>query len=627
MSSKKITLALAAIMALSLASCGDQKTSVSDSGEVSTSTSTEENYPETNVKLKTQTSSIEVGNEATISAIVNTDGDDSTVNFSMDTTSATVVSFSTSTDGVVRVKVTALKVGTATVTATSVVNPEATATIKIAVVDPLPTPETVFNHLITLDNYTITSGDYDSTNTSNPKSPTNVVKVTSNAVTLTNISGNPLLVKSADTSVSWYGITLGKTNNEAVYMGYKNNKFITTDAELVKTDKGFLDATDFAGAGTDAHSPNDVSGFFSFKAFNPSWFSSLTKSFTNTYTIEGDKAAGESDDDYYTSGRMNLAYIETMCWALADTSGYLSFGSSSSDTNFSTLAGEITTSIKVNSLEDILITVTHNGNVYYADISNIGTTDFSGAGFENLNTAITAGFTEGAKTKSTALTDIATALQNCNNNYIQTNYYQYETESSETDIPYDVYYTPNYYFVDYSDTFKNSYKALTNSDWTETSYGYIKKDDGVRKFTYDGQGITISTTVEEGTDANTVFATWNTYIPTFSFISGDNSYIFGDSANSIWQGKTTTYHQTSATVCMKDMYKYYEKKDIDTTIFSKSLAGINCTYDAEGAVDVINCTYGYHLNTTVKDNEYNATFFDLHDLGKATTNAVDALLA
>lgn len=285
-----LSIALLAVGATGLASCANDPstvTSSSGSSSVSVSTSTN-NYPAATVQLTASSSEIEVNETTTIRSTILEEVSDTSVNFTIDNTD--VLAFDGTNEGVRRVTVKGLKPGTATVTATSVVNPESTASVTITVVEAVPTLADLFENLRENKNYTITAT---ATGISGVEGDvTTYIYTTENAIASAykigdgELSANYALNtddEDEDNDIARYGIGIGK-DGYGLYLdkNKKTGEFVSP-ATRVTGGSGFV--TKDTLYGEDSVSAFSTPLFYNYGAIDTSWLSSFTKDTSNTYEI------------------------------------------------------------------------------------------------------------------------------------------------------------------------------------------------------------------------------------------------------------------------------------------------------------------------------------------------------
>ena len=384
-------------------------------------------------------------------------------------------------------KVHAKKIGEATVVATSVADPNVSVSIKVVVKKRLSALKTVWGNLIKNNNYTIdvtrnlTEAEVEalggiegvdedtrvpySTISVTEKAVTNIKHVIdenkiSTATTLDDVVADAYWLTNKNTGNSYVGIGVDKNNNAFDLLVDSEGKLVEP-GEVLKTSLGLLNGNNFAGAGVDASTANDVGTFFGLQAINPNWLSSK-KTDDNVYEIVG----SESD----TSA--NNLYVETLLFEMLDLGGFYD-QINAGVTSFSGLAAVYETTITVLDGELIQIDLYNETQNLTATISGIGET----AALDGLDTYLA---TAEAKlpTLVTALQDAMDAVNG--NDYVMTrNLYKKNKETGEYDsAPYYCFYNKNYLLVYYGP----EYAKLFGKD--QAVSGYIKKADGIHEINY-----------------------------------------------------------------------------------------------------------------------------------------------
>ncbi len=597
-----LTLAMVSLLSLGMASCG--KTSVSSS--TSTSTSTAPTYDAATVKLSVKDNTeVEVKTRLTIRATVTTDNTNKLCNFTFSDNADTYINIPDTVDGVASLAITGRAAGTVTITATSAINPTASASVTIKVIAAKPTLRNAWKKIVALTNYTITGA---TTEDSTSEVKNSVTKVTKTAVTET-YDGNPLYT-STDKTSKFIGIAVG-SDGYALYLQQNNSDgSFVTPATRVKTSQGFLGVTNFAGAGTSATSPNDVDMFFSYAAINPSWLSN-TKTDDNIYTITG------TDSDSIDS-----VFTECLLWKLLDPTGYaakvetIATGNTYSLIDMSTA---INTTIQVTGASDVVVTLTDPSDetkVVQGTISEVGTT----AQAADVTTFL-AGTTavSSLPTLSGTLGDIKTTMDNYGKkNYVQiNNVYLGETYGT---VPYYGYYTEKYFFNFYTEDFATKYSAATSKSLTAGGSGYYLKDSGeIVAFTISAAGA-----VTVGDTATTIDTTKTSLSETLGYVGytdifQDDIYALGDTAEVVFTGYGNWYYCQSQEVA-EDMMNYYWG---ETQSGDEYIAGINATYAADNTtVSEIDCLMAWGGS----DGYYSLTTFGFKNFGTANNNDYNAAI-
>jgi hypothetical protein len=629
----QFSLAVLALLAVGLGSC--QKTPDSAASSVASSeapvssvapASSSAAVYDTSLKLKASATEIELGYTTTVKAIVTTDGDDKTANFTVD--DPTILEMPEAVNGVGSVKVTGKKIGTATITAAAVSNPSVTKTVKITVIALKPTLREAIAGIGALKNYTFTGAAM----SGSAEVPSTITKVTENAIVTVDSAGGNLIDNGASTNaLPRYGEAISNsTDGRAVYLDKATAGYVTTDAELVKSSKGFLTKDDFLGMGTDTMTPNDVGFFYSIAAINPNWVTDV-KAEDNTYAIVGDATNEDS------------AFVESMLWQLIDFASYKKEVASLTEALFSTIAGAIDTSIVVNGVNDITVTLTDaDANIYTGKISDVGTTNFDDNA--DLKAAIAA-VTGKAPTLTSDLQKGREALMT--NNYVQANIVYPDHKTSYT---FYSYFTENYVFYYYDDTFVANYNNVTTvGKLDKSSGGFVKKADGIYAFSvtnpkYDEAGTTITTAATatlgakvDGTDASTSLPTQVGYLGATKTITTDLIYSFTDTTATIFSGNSTKFHSTSSVPVFNEIGNYYapeDYKDNKYFHFEKVQTGIAVGLNTDNSVSTVTFTIGSYpfINDDGTSGEnWGVNNFSVSDFGKGGENvakdAIAALLA
>lgn len=391
-------------------------------------------------------------------------GSNMTVNYSVDNES--IVTLPDNVNGVSSIKITGRKIGSCVITATSVEDPTLTASVTVKVVQFKSALRSVWNNVIKKKNYTLTSvvdGDDD---------PSSILKVTPEAITLTDNSGGSLVqLQSLDEneeviSFDAFGIALNADDYGYYILKDQAGEWFTPLA-TIQTSVGLLNASNFLGLGANASSWQDVdSFFFGLQAINPNWFTS-TKEESNIYAIEG------SNTD------VNSAFAEAMLWQLVDPVGRREFleGLGENSTVF-TLAAEIDTSITVvdNNTVSIQIEQPNTGASHIATLTDVGTTE--------INADINSYITGDVNVPLPALNSSVALLKEA---FAKNDY------SVPQDLTYGKiteYYAPNYWFNGYTPEFIAAVEAAGK---TATIGGICELNNALYQYTItpevkDGEG-------------------------------------------------------------------------------------------------------------------------------------------
>ncbi len=452
---KKLALSLSLLALVGLVGCdGSDKTSVDPT--------TDSGITEKGV-IKFTESSVEIERRGTKTVRVNTSGlltDDKTVLFSSDE-DGTIIELASQGSGDVAIKVTGLRIGTATLKATSVADPTITATVTIQVVALKSPLSTVWSTVIKNTNYTVSSYDPDESD----DEPTSVLKVTDSAAVLVDKDDNALINSKiagddgeSTEDVALYGIGISK-NDLAYYIIQKTDGSFYTPETSITTSKGLLRSSNFVGAGEDATSFLDVSTVYGLQAINPNWLTNV-KNEDNTYEIVG----SESD--------VNSAYAEALIWGIVDPIGKDALILEKYDGSYTApeAAALIDTTITVidNQTVSLTVTETDTQKTHVAYLQNVGKTE--------LPSAVKAYVEDGAE--SVAKPTLNSGITAMVNAFAKNDYAIYE---SMTYGSYYSYYTPTYWWNGVTSDIAAAYKAKFNTDLASTGYAVL--NGGIYQFT------------------------------------------------------------------------------------------------------------------------------------------------
>ncbi|MDD6240537.1 MAG: hypothetical protein PUA93_03010 [Eubacteriales bacterium] len=527
---RKILLALSLVGVVALGSC----TKSTDSS----SPSSEKQYPDVTVSTKTATVSVERGDSTTLRFQVAHPAGDSTVsskvNFTV-TQDAEILTYDENALNEVTptLKVTGNKVGTATVTATSVSNPNATATITVTVTKRIPELAKVWTSVISNTNYTIktqrviSDDEKDAIEDEADKDSVDyeITRVTDKAVTQHLYDGDkevayytadnaktPMYAADEAGTLSLIGYGLDKNGYAVPLEENISTGAVTVGSTIARTNAGLLKASNFAGAGKNATSPNDVSFVYGLQAINPTWFANIAKVSGNEYEIKG------TSDDH------NALYVEVSLWNILDPVGYMKALRSS--TQFVDIANTITTKITALSADSIKIEITgddaytaSDGNKYPLDVvatlEDVGTTEISSPA--GLATA------EGEKPDLGTEFNLAVAGAR-GDNYIMSKEQSVTIDNKqELTLATNYYYTKDYVFLYRDATFVSNYNKYidylitnkqkkddgslyTEADKNEYTGGFgmalVKGADGIYLINYNGEYTTTEAS-KDGTSTTT----------------------------------------------------------------------------------------------------------------------------
>lgn len=611
MKTKKIVISLIALVGL--CSCGGKTTPTSESSNI-----TEDSSITAAFAAKLSRKEIEVGNTATVVSNYATNASDTTVNFTTENTD--IISITRSENGRTAT-VTGLKAGSATILLTSNAKPSVFTTLTITVIDQLPSLSQVVKNIASLDSYVIISGDY--YYEQNFIAQDTVTVVNENSILSVDTTGSAYV---SEGSVNYYGEVVPSDSDYAVYVTSTGSKF-TTQGEAIRSNTGLLTKDTFKGRGEDAISFDEVGEFYGIEAFNPNWFSSLEKNEDNYYELVGDK-----DSSTLLSKNINYAFTEALVYKLADRDEYEETVTDEIP-SVTDIASEFETYATVLASNAVMFYIYLDG-AYSAALfapSDSELVEEYETDIDSLNSSLSSAVSNVTYKENTLNSDLQAAKTAIlTNNYVQKNslYPDHETECQ-----FYTYYTPNYVFYDCNKEFVEKYNPLAEEEdkWTDSPYGYIKKSDGIYKFTYDetADSVTVNSTKEEKTDANTKLNEFANYFSAVDFVTSDLIYAFEDEEATIWDGESTKYHKTTSRDILSQILNYYAPEDIPELDYDKALSGLGVEF-SNGAVSQINVSAGFapfiDNNVVTKETSYGVNRFALEQFSQATTNKVDSKL-
>ncbi|MFA6624853.1 MAG: hypothetical protein WCS80_03720 [Bacilli bacterium] len=613
----KLSILSLALVLGGVTSCGKTETSSSVDAGFSSSSVTD-NGTMVQIVLSTANKEIEIGNEFTVKAKIGTTADNKTADFTVD--DPTILKLPENSKGQGSIRVTALKIGTAVIKATAVANPFYTDTITINVIALKPTLREAFAGLGKLKNYTVFGHDFENDDIADALT---ITKITEKALTQTDKDGSAFFTNENGAVKKFRRIGEAISNDDggkAVYLDKnESGNFVTEDAVLVKSSKGFLTSDNFLGFSEGAYTPNDSGYFFGFAGINPTWATN-TKNADNTYEITG------------TTLDQDSSFIECMLWQLVDCKSYLS-SITANNGIFSTVASNINTTVIVNGVNDITIQLTDNNeNVYIGEITDVGTTAFS----DDVNTAITS--IVGAAPALTADMQAGrTAI--LANNYIQTNL---NYPDHTTQLTYYSYVTEKYVFNYLDNEFVTKYNSLTTvGPLTKSSGGYYKGTDGIYKFevtnpTSTSEASLKSYTKVEGTDASSSLTKVASYMSELKSISTDMIYSFSDETASNWDGDSNAYHSTSSVDVFWEFANYYAIEDYSDTDnykfhFEKAQSGIAVKMNSDNTkAEEINfsvASYPFINDDGTDGTSWGVNRFSIGSFGNGKSTLAETLLS
>lgn len=516
------------------------------------------------ISLNRTTANLEIGSTITLRASVNP-GDsgatDLTSTFTVD--NPDVVQLGETTTNTTSVEITGLKVGTATITAASTVNPSITATCTITVMERRPTLPELFTSINKAHNYTLTAtieNYYVSKETNAPITTINTSILTDNAyIQLSQEEGGErgAIWVSKETGGSMYG-TVVAADDYAVYLQFDPEGNLDTSSErILSQEGGFLTKDNFDGTGF----TNPFSGglFASLSSIDPIYYPS-EKSDDNTYEITGTDA---TDDGIY------LCYVEDGLLNTFAPQVYQDMVQASvgPDNTYSlaTVASNFTTTIEVLDAENFKVVFEIGEATITGTISKIGETSLADvsdvAELANISTQMSS-----INSVLPELNDELAAVKAGfeGNNYVQGMY----SYINEVQLTYDIYYADNYVFMYHDQEFVDAYNKLTGKNMTVNGFGFYWKDGNLWAFNTDASNQIITeegsigyfALAEEGlyeatdpiydidiftisqavtSDGSPLFAN---YFELSTANTDDFFYLFSEEATPIWQEDTTEYH-------------------------------------------------------------------------------------
>lgn len=540
-------------------------------------------------------------------------------------------------EGTVHLKVTSVETGNSN-------------TFTLTVTAAKPTLRQALTSLASATNYTFTGAPEDESLKN--AITTSVVKRTEKVLTNTDGEGKNLWTfKSSEEGVSGYaryGLAVNK-DGQAFYLDKAvrqkaDSEETTTDenfrnpAELAVTNNGFLDAENFAG---DPSAFNTYT-YYSFSVIDPSW-ATADKADDNIYKIEG------SENDSYA------AILECRLWNLVDPTGMITNRGLKKDYTFVDAAAWVDTTVQVNGLNDIVVTITPTANsglkkILSADatsygeyptmvgtLSDIGTTAMT----QEINDFLATDFTVERPALSSTKKAIQTALGAKVYRYDDTIVYYKDASKSETNsVPYSIYYTDTYRFYEVPDDSITQFKNDTGEDWTVDTIGFadntgygIYKDGKVHALTYvpaSGSeeakvsvGKVRQATTTSGTTIDMTLNSRSELSPAGAIVDGGlvslvdeagSLYRLSDEADTFWQGDSTLYYYNyrSSSTCFDPFYYWFngaegsdllpnlQKYGTDITFFTL----INTKAENDGTVTELNFQLDAMAKTSQGYNGY-----------------------
>ncbi len=382
----------------------------------------------------------------------------------------------------INVSLYAKAIGTATLVATSTVNPNCSCRVNLTVVKPLSSLSTAWKNINNLKNYTL---NVTRTATSDEISqhgweadaavPSKRIKVTENSLIAEKATvgddlssptwgatyeTNGTSVLGLATDKDGYGFILGKDSN-----GYKS----ASTSRITGAD-GYVSGTNLSGYGDNASSPNDIFltavssteaiAFGGMRVVNSTWLSSFTKDYSNEYIIEADSTAT-------SAVQYNVAFTKVALWQIIDFDSYWSTATSSTSSQYVDLAQGVDVTITVVASNNVVITLDTGVITYTATLSDIGTT----ASETGLDTYL--------GTATTTAPELTGDMKLVVDSFKTYDFYIASQTSYGT---YYQYFYKNYYFEYYPSDFISAYAAAGYG--TLTSYGYVLAGNYAYQFTF-----------------------------------------------------------------------------------------------------------------------------------------------
>lgn len=545
---------------------------------------------------------IERSDVFTISVMVNTNRDDASkkVNFSI-AQDDNVISFkgeNENTDG--KVTLVGKNVGQATLIATSVDNPNIYKTVEIEVIKRIPALNKVWANINELDDYTFTTRKIKKSDSSDIEYSSKFIYKNNCIIGLgfyyldDGFETIPLYEDGSDKSfILGYGID---KNDNAFEMHVDSNGNFLNEGYLVKSEKGFLNNTNFQGFNDKTIGVNDIGLFYGLKAINPSWLSS-SKMIDNIYTFGSDDKLIEH------------CYLKYLLWGLIDPSGrYEYMQSNPSVVDFISLTSNFSITITATTFQSISAILKYEkintsskytDYIYEAKLDNINNADISS--FKNLNE-----FLNSYEGSYPSLSSELQLLEDGINN----NDYVYERElywinKNDRTNPYHstfyIYYTPTYFMAYYSEDLVKTYYTATGHEMDSYGVGYIKLNDGIHSFEFDStkdEKIIIDDVLTNTKDVELYNYDFNltkdywipNYLSSSSFIKNHGLYNLSDSSKLIF-ADLPTYNYTRSDAVFTDFCDWYLGEEFDGNDF---YTGVNITLSADASkVDSVSLFAAY----------------------------------
>lgn len=615
------SLALISMMML-LASCSNNPSTTPSSSPTSDSTpaasdttstpssTSSTSYPDIAFDVKASSKEVEVNGTVTIRAIIMVDNNKCTFT-SSDESIATVERAENGYIASVR----GVKVGSVTITVTPDANPNKHISVALTVVPEKPDLRTALKNIQTLNNYQLNMGDESKGQITNIKQ---VMFNTPEGVILTDYYGNPVVKDSSNKYI--YG-KLVTSDDKVVYAVKNNSSFVTTNAPIVQAHTGLLTKDNFRGFKDKTVEAFQVGELYTLDAINPEWVTDV-KNADNTYLIDG-----ETVEEDGTPTNMKGAYLETLLWKLVDYESFAKEEKLVGDNFYFDFAKKVETSISVAAFNRITVTITVDGDKsYMMEMKNIGTAKLEDDdnGIKDLFANATASEPVLGQNFEAGVTAINT------NNYIRANS---TFPDHKTECNFNTYFTPDYVFYDCDADFVEKYNKHLGEDataWEDAPYGFLKKSDGIYKFTLDEgtNTVSINETKEDNTDATTTVPEFANYISQLKIFTTDLKYSFGSEEDTIWSGRNTKYYMSDSREAFTELLQYYAPEDEEEIVEStKTGVGIEMN---NGVVEKVNLTMGctpFDPKLIDSEHNYGVNYFSLAEFGNGTNNRVHSLIA
>ncbi len=366
--------------------CGEQTSSVAEtssvvdtSSVVETSTVVESStvesstvaLPTITIKAAKEVYEVEKGESITVRfTVTSTESVAKTLTFSLEQEKA-YASIPEDTGAGISVSVTGKAIGTATLVATSTVNPDCVARVTIKVVRPVSPLATAWNKAASLQNYTLNVtrtptntelAEHDDW-TDETAVPVSRVKTTASTIVAeTAVTVNDDLTAEYQQTYKVWGYGLD-ANGVAFEMNLDDSGALVAPTVAAKGHTGILDSSNFKGSGTAAVNSNAASGPVGLLGVNPTWLSA-EKVKGNVYELD-------SDDDQSPKA----SDAEDVLWRIADLGSYVdAVQSFTSNYSVDDIADLVTTTITVVDNSTVSIQLETDTTTYTISMADVGTT-------------------------------------------------------------------------------------------------------------------------------------------------------------------------------------------------------------------------------------------------------------